>query len=51
MTSQTNKNLYSFIDFRDLNKFEINKVLQERNDIEVRRKMFDDAQKGFSDYA
>ena len=42
MTSQTNKNLYSFIDFRDLNKFEINKVLQERNDIEVRRKMFDE---------
>ncbi len=41
MNSHNNINLYKFINFTELNEFEINLVYKERTDIEVRVKMFD----------
>jgi UDP-4-amino-4,6-dideoxy-N-acetyl-beta-L-altrosamine N-acetyltransferase len=40
MNSHTNIDLYTYTNFIDLNEFEINLVHKERNDIEVREKMF-----------
>jgi RimJ/RimL family protein N-acetyltransferase len=42
MNSRSNLELYTFINFTQLNEFEINLVLTERNEFEVRIKMFDD---------
>lgn len=42
MNSHNNIDLYTFINFTELNKFEINLVHKERNDLDVRVKMFDD---------
>ena len=41
MNSHNNIGLYKFINFTELNEFEINLVHKERNDLEVRVKMFD----------
>jgi RimJ/RimL family protein N-acetyltransferase len=42
MNSNNNLDLYTFTNFTELNEFEINLVHKERNDLEVRVKMFDD---------
>jgi len=42
MNSHKNINLYTFTNFTDLNEYEINLVHKERNDLEVRVKMFDE---------
>ena len=42
MNSDNNLNLYTFTNFTDLNEYEINLVHKERNDLDVRIKMFDD---------
>jgi hypothetical protein len=42
MNSHNNLELYTFTNFTELNEFEINLVHKERNDLEVRVKMFDD---------
>jgi|LakMenEpi03Aug12_release.lakeMendotaPanAssembly.Ray.scaffolds.fasta_scaffold705519_2 UDP-4-amino-4,6-dideoxy-N-acetyl-beta-L-altrosamine N-acetyltransferase len=42
MNSHNNIGLYKFINFTELNEFEINLVHKERNNLEVRVKMFDD---------
>ena len=42
MNSHINLDLYTFINFTQLNEFEINLVHKERNEFEVRAKMFDD---------
>ena len=42
MNSHNNIDLYTFINFTELNQIEINLVHKERNDLEVRIKMFDD---------
>ena len=42
MNSHNNIELYTFINFTELNEIEINLVHKERNDLEVRVKMFDD---------
>jgi UDP-4-amino-4,6-dideoxy-N-acetyl-beta-L-altrosamine N-acetyltransferase len=41
MNSHNNIGLYKFINFTELNEFEINLVHKERNNLEVRVKMFD----------
>jgi UDP-4-amino-4,6-dideoxy-N-acetyl-beta-L-altrosamine N-acetyltransferase len=41
MNSHNNIGLYKFINFTELNEFEINLVYKERNNLEVRVKMFD----------
>lgn len=42
MNSENNLNLYTFTNFTELNEYEINLVHRERNDLDVRVKMFDD---------
>ena len=42
MNSDNNLNLYTFTNFTELNEYEINLVHRERNDLDVRVKMFDD---------
>ena len=42
MNSHNKIDLYTFINFTELNEIEINLVHKERNDLEVRVKMFDD---------
>mgnify|MGYP000285848600 CR=1 FL=1 len=42
MNSHNKIDLYTFINFTELNEIEINLVHKERNDLEVRLKMFDD---------
>jgi UDP-4-amino-4,6-dideoxy-N-acetyl-beta-L-altrosamine N-acetyltransferase len=41
MNSHNNIGLYKFINFTELNEFEINLVHKERNNLEIRVKMFD----------
>ena len=42
MNSHKNLDLYTFTNFTELNEYEINLVHKERNELEVRVKMFDD---------
>ena len=42
MNSHNNLDLYTFTNFTELNEYEISLVHKERNDLEVRVKMFDD---------
>jgi UDP-4-amino-4,6-dideoxy-N-acetyl-beta-L-altrosamine N-acetyltransferase len=42
MNSHSNLDLYTFTNFTELNEFETDLVHEERNDLEVRVKMFDD---------